>query len=42
MCDLLQQEEESKKAVERTLFKPSSDTFVLDGIPHIKMRWAKE
>lgn len=23
-------------------FKQSSDTFMLDGIPHIKMRWAKE
>ena len=23
-------------------FKQSSDTFMLDGIPHIKMTWTKE
>lgn len=37
----IEAQEYAKGFYEGVGFKPSSDTFMLDGIPHIKMTWKK-
>ena len=37
----IEAQEYAKEFYERVGFKQSSDTFMLDGIPHIKMTWIK-
>ena len=37
----IEAQEYAKGFYESVGFKPSSDTFMLDGIPHIKMSWVK-
>ena len=38
----IEAQEYAKGFYERVGFRQSSDTFMLDGIPHIKMTWRKE
>ena len=38
----IEAQEYAKGFYESVGFKQSSDTFMLDGIPHIKMTWTKE
>ena len=41
-CIDIEAQEYDKGFYERVGFKQSSDTFMIDGIPHIKMTWIKE
>ena len=38
----IEAQEYAKGFYENVGFKQSSDTFMLDGIPHIKMTWTKD
>lgn len=38
----IEAQEYAKEFYESVGFKQSSDTFMLDGIPHIKMTWTKD
>ena len=38
----IEAQEYAKGFYESVGFKQSSDTFMLDGIPHIKMTWTKD
>ena len=38
----IEAQEYAKGFYESVGFRQSSDTFILDGIPHIKMTWTKE
>ena len=38
----IEAQEYAKGFYERVGFKQSSDTFMLDGIPHIKITWTKD
>jgi ElaA protein len=40
-CIDIEAQEYAKGFYEGVGFKQTSDTFMLDGIPHIKMRWKR-